>query len=121
MTTPSPAAKARTSALLVVHAGAVTVLIGILAILGWATGVDASENFGAGFVGLILGLLGLPWSLPALAVDSPTAGGLIVAVAATANVGVHAAIRAIRGRSATGAVPAPDPEQRDRPGGRPKL
>jgi hypothetical protein len=85
--------------LVIAHAGVVVGLIGLLAVLGWVGDVDAAENIGAGAVGLLLGVLGAPWSLSYFALDSisgtesATPAGVFVSLAALVNVVLHVLIR----------------------------
>lgn len=50
-------------------------------------------NIGAGLAGLVLGVLGFPWSVPAIFVEGDGLTLSIVTTAALANVAIHEALR----------------------------
>jgi hypothetical protein len=89
--------------LVVTHAGVVAGLIVLLAVLaGTYDGPDA--NIGAGFLGLLLGLLGAPWSLAYFVLGSlsdteaAAPAAVFICLAAAVNVVLHALIRTWRVR-----------------------
>jgi hypothetical protein len=60
----------------VAHAASVTFLTALFYVLVFTTAPEDGFNFGAGFIGLALLGLGLPWSLPALALDPDRLDGM---------------------------------------------
>ncbi len=61
---------------LVAHAAFVTLLTALFYVSVFTTAQEDGFNFGAGFIGFALLGLGLPWSLPALALDSDRLNGM---------------------------------------------
>ena len=99
---PSPAQPPLRRGPLYLHVAVATVLITIFAILVAITPPGAGANIGAGMIGLLVLGLGLPWSIPALAVPYafdavPMAIWYLVFFGpALLNVALHAVIRYLR-------------------------
>lgn len=83
---------------LLTHAFIVAVVLVVL-VLTATVGATEDANIGAGIMGLLLGILGLPWSLPALVVDGTGNVVAVMTVAALINLGIHAGIRTSRQRA----------------------
>ena len=82
--------------LLILHAALVVVLAASLALS--AAAYDAPDaNIGAGLLALVLGVLGLPWSVPVHFVESDDVAGSLVVAAAVLNVLLHAWLGRRRG------------------------
>jgi hypothetical protein len=71
----------------VVHATSVTLLTVSFSVLVITTAPEDGFNFGAGFIGLVLLGLGLPWSLPVIALDPYQLDGLPLIVHAGIDFG----------------------------------
>ncbi|WP_152363544.1 hypothetical protein [Microlunatus speluncae] len=94
--TPGPPQRGRIgSRVLLVH-GIVVLAFLILYVIATALHTGPDANIGAGLVGLVLLVLGLPWTIPFLAgATEPTGGlGLLLRLGpAVLNLALHALLR----------------------------
>lgn len=94
-TSPRPERGRIGARVLLVH-GIVVLALLLLYVIATATHPGPDANIGAGLVGLVLLVLGLPWTFPFLA-GNPGPGGALGLVLrlgpAVLNVGLHALLR----------------------------
>jgi hypothetical protein len=80
--------------LVLAHAAVITGLTVLLVVLIFAAdGAAAEECIGAGAASLARAVLGLPWSLAALAAETLEAGVVVLVAAALVNLAIHIILR----------------------------